>query len=232
MLQTIGKCIDKKVDTSEYVSKVNSGEIVKEKAVKKASHKEKDKIADVKENSKEKKRVRDGNTSRIKKSGGVETPKSIDKVRESTRTKSKDSKTSKPKQKAEHSKKDSPKSENKKNDSIKAEETERPEDSTNKIAKPDDDLVQNEETNGTNVERKDVTDEAGQLNNGSEENPNSNLNQPIFSNAQQGRAGLSRPKSARPKSGDRMLSAKAKFEPPQQILDSPVEMKSLASGMS
>ncbi|KAF7280000.1 hypothetical protein GWI33_006516 [Rhynchophorus ferrugineus] len=215
LLQTIGKCIDKKIDTSEYVSKVSSGEIIKEKPAKKVGHKEKDKKADVKETSKEKRRVREASVSRTKKSGGGETPKSTDRIKESTRTKSKDNKTLKPKQKKEEVKKDSPKpEEDKKKDSPRLGETKN---------EPVVELPQNEEATGIQLEEE--APPTTSKNNPTDEESQKPEEQPVFSNARLGSASLTRPKSARPKSGDRLLSAKPKPEPDS----GPVEMKPLGS---
>ncbi|XP_076269061.1 uncharacterized protein LOC143201715 isoform X1 [Rhynchophorus ferrugineus] len=215
LLQTIGKCIDKKIDTSEYVLKVSSGEIVKEKPAKKAGHKEKDKKADVKETSKEKRRVREASVSRTKKSGGGETPKSTDRIKESTRTKGKDNKTLKPKQKKEEVKKDSPKpEEDKKKDSPRLGETKN---------EPVVELPQNEEATGIQLEEE--APPTTSKNNPTDEESQKPEEQPVFSNARLGSASLTRPKSARPKSGDRLLSAKPKPEPDS----GPVEMKPLGS---
>ncbi|CAG9760214.1 unnamed protein product [Ceutorhynchus assimilis] len=185
LLQTIAKCIDKKISSNEYVAKINSAEPTG-KTEKKSSTKKRE---------------------TIKKGRSIETPKTTDRAKESSRSKEtnkKDKKVSnKPEEKSQKKTKAEGETletkirENHKNEVPDPSTEDEPEliikETINEAAEP---LVQSPKSTEP-ILNQDIT--------------SSNAIQPLpntFSNARQSSANLIRPKSARPKSGDRVLSSR------------------------
>lgn len=216
MLQTIAKSIDRKIDTKDYVSKLKSGEV----AVKDTSNKnnksdnEKEKKANLRKNSK----TRDSSVNKVKKSESIETPKSTNRLRESSRSKEKEEKKEK-----------SSKTKDKNGDRSNRQESkhvDKEEKKSHKVIEINNEQnVENHEniaTNSSNADTSELdikvisepvlndTTENTLNKENTDEQTKPDDNTVNFSNARQGSAGLVRPKSARPKSGDRVSSSRTR----------------------
>ncbi|KAH1000775.1 hypothetical protein HUJ04_013067 [Dendroctonus ponderosae] len=185
LLQTIGKCIEKKIDTKSYVAKLQSGEILPKD--RRRTQKETSKKTSSKDSSSRK--PRESSVSRTKKSSTVtETPKE-----QSSRSSTRKSAKSKNKEKTEEA-------------PLKKNSTQNDHDIVQTIA--EDEQVQQipeeppkeivAETQPQPIEAKEEQPDKAQEVVKPEEDMMTN-----FSNARQSSAGLIRPKSARPKSGER-----------------------------
>lgn len=178
LLQTIGKCLDKKIDTKSYVAKLQSGEILPKD--KRKPQKELSKKPSSNESSRKK---REPSVPRTKKIPPVtETPKD-----QSSRTSANKAVKSKTKEKNSEAKTDQEIVQ-----SVVEDEPQQQipvEEPPKEIAPPQ--AIQTEEEHQKKAEEVEKTEIMTH-----------------FSNARQSSAGLTRPKSARPKSGERPNKAK------------------------
>ncbi|XP_050297469.1 TRAF3-interacting protein 1 [Anthonomus grandis grandis] len=213
LLQTIAKCIDKKIDTTDYVKKVNSGEnLAHEKSTKKP---DKEKI-EKKTSSRESIKKRD--LSKTREKNVKSTPKSTDRetTKDSTRKSNKELSRKKT-EKEDSSKKQESSTKKVKEQPIKnskaQEEPKTQKDATEeplniKVTPKEEKTI---EDNKNDIQTRNITPEQNDKTSENEENnqePTStneevNIQSTIlnnFSNVRQSSAGLVRPKSARPKS--------------------------------
>lgn len=202
LLQTIGKAIERKTDSSEYVKQLHSGQIVNNDKVKK-SKKPSERNDNLKKSSKIIKDTHNGTTKIKEKQNSNETPKSTDRDKSKTKRTTKDPKSkvgsddgkTKTKEKEKTKKKEVTK------EIVKKESKEKVE-----TPKPAVEIIPEKQTTAETNEIESTTrsypDEESVKTSTNLQNIEADANVTEATEPRKRSASASRPKSARPKSGD------------------------------